>query len=123
MFRTGAQFMLLALLAGLALMNQSRTEPLASWDNAFADFLAMNSPRRAAPAPVTLVRIDDASLVKHSWPWSPLEFSVFFQSALSLKPGVVAIDQVLDWERALVLTEEQNRKLPQFETLLRHNIL
>jgi hypothetical protein len=129
MFRTGAQFMLLALLAGLALMNQSRTEPLASWDNAFADFLAMNSPRRAAPAPVTLVGIDDASLAKHPWPWSPLEFSVFFQSALPLHPGVVAIDQVLDWERAIVLTEEQNRKLPQFEMLpqfeklLRDNIL
>jgi len=115
--------MLLALLAGLALMNQSRTEPLASWDNAFADFLAMNCPRRVEPAPVTLVGIEDASLVKHPWPWSPLEFSVFFQSALALKPGVVAIDQVLDWERAIVLTEEQNRKLPQFETLLRNNIL
>ena len=42
---------------------------------------------------------------------------------MSLKPGVVAIDQVLDWERALVLPEEQNRKLPQFEKLLRNNIL
>ncbi|MEI9894120.1 MAG: hypothetical protein WDN28_09590 [Chthoniobacter sp.] len=52
MFRTGAQFMLLALLAGLALLNQSRTEPLASWDNGFADFLAMNSPRGPAPSAV-----------------------------------------------------------------------
>src|SRR5580658_1864806 len=101
MFRTGAQFMLLVLLTGLALMNQSRTEPLASWDNAFADFLAMNSRRGAALAPVTLVGINDTSLASHPWPWSPLEFSLFFQAALPLKPEVVGIDQVLDWERAI----------------------
>ncbi|MDR3403625.1 MAG: CHASE2 domain-containing protein [Chthoniobacter sp.] len=123
MFRTGAQFMLLALLAGLALFNQSRTEPLATWDNAFADFLAMNSPRKAAAAPVTLVGINDSSLVNHSWPWNPLDFSLFFQSVLPLKPGVVAMDQVLDWERAIVLPEDQNRKLPQYEKILRDNIL
>jgi len=39
MFRTGAQFMMLVLLAGLALLRESRHEPLASWDNAFTDFL------------------------------------------------------------------------------------
>lgn len=115
--------MLLALLAGLALFNQSRTEPLATWDNAFADFLAMNSPRKAAAAPVTLVGINDSSLVNHSWPWNPLDFSLFFQSVLPLKPGVVAMDQVLDWERAIVLPEDQNRKLPQYEKILRDNIL
>jgi hypothetical protein len=123
MFRTGAQFMLLALLAGLALMNQSRTEPLASWDNGFADFLAMNSPRRAPLAPLTLVGINDSSLTSKPWPWSPLEFSIFFKSALPLKPAVAAIDQVLDWERALTLPEDQNRKLPQYETLLRTSVL
>ena len=123
MFRTGAQFMLIVLLAGLALMNQSRTEPLASWDNAFADFLAMNSHRGAKPAPVTLVAIDDASLSSHPWPWSPLEFSLFFQAALPLKPEVVGIDQVLDWERAIVLPEDQNRKLAQYEKLLRGSVL
>jgi len=115
--------MLLALLAGLALMNQSRTEPLATWDNAFADFLSMNSPRKAAPAPVTLVGINDSSLVNHPWPWNPLDFSLFFQSALPLKPGVVAVDQALDWERAIVLPEDQNRKLAQYEKILRDNIL
>ncbi len=31
MFRTGAQFMFLVLLAGLALMHGSRQEPLAAW--------------------------------------------------------------------------------------------
>src|ERR1700744_5506887 len=123
MFRTGAQFMLLALLAGLALLNQAQIEPLASWDNAFADFLAMNCPRNTPPAPVTLVGINDSSLNSHPWPWSPLEYSVFFQSVLPLKPGVMAIDQVLDWEHAIVLPEDQARKLPQYEQFLRDNIL
>jgi hypothetical protein len=123
MFRTGAQFMLLVLLAGLALMNQSRTEPLASWDNAFGDFLAMNCPRQASSPPVTLVGINDSDMTRHPWPWNPLEFSVFLQSVLPAKPGVVSIDQVLDWERALVLPEDQLRKLPPYEKMLRDNIL
>lgn len=115
--------MLLALLAGLALLNQTRTEPLSAWDNAFADFLAMNSPRATRPAPLTLVGINDAYLAKDPWPWSPLEFSVFFQGALPLKPDVVAIDQVLDWERAMVLPEDQNRKLAQYAQALHSNLL
>ena len=115
--------MFLVLLAGLALMNQSRTEPLATWDNAFADFLAMNSPRQATSAPVTLVGINDSSLVNHPWPWNPLEFSVFFKSALPLKPEVLGIDQVLNWERAIILPEDQNPKLAQYEKILRGNIL
>jgi CHASE2 domain-containing sensor protein len=123
MFRTGAQFMILVLLAGLALIRESRHEPLASWDNAFADFLALNSRHGAPPAPVALVEIDDASVASHPWPWNPLDFSLFFQAVLPCKPEVVAIDQVLDWERAMVLPEDQNRKLPQYEKMLRDNIL
>ncbi len=115
--------MLLALLAGLALLNQSRTEPLSAWDNAYADFLSMNSRRGAQPAPLTLVGINDAYLAKDPWPWSPLEFSVFFQGALPLKPDVVAIDQVLDWERAMILPEDQNRKLAQYAQALHSNLL
>ncbi|EDY20499.1 hypothetical protein CfE428DRAFT_1696 [Chthoniobacter flavus Ellin428] len=131
MFRTGAQFMLLVLLAGLALLNQSQIEPLASWDNGFADFLAMNSHRGAKPTPMTLVRIDDATLASHPWPWNPLDFSLFIPAVLPLKSSVVAIDQVLDWDRAIVLPipEDPKRrpqfaeKLQQYETILRDNIL
>ena len=115
--------MLLVLLAGLALLNQSHVEPLASWDNAFADFLAMNVRHGVAPSPVTLVGIGDSSLASHPWPWNPLDYSLFFQAALPLKPDVVAIDQVLDWERVIVLPEDQNRKLAQYEKILRGNIL
>lgn len=115
--------MILVLLAGLALIRESRHEPLASWDNAFADFLAMNSRTGAKPAPMTLVSINDNCLASHPWPWNPLDFSLFFQSVLPLKPEVIALDQVLDWERAIVLPEDQNRKVAQYERILRGNIL
>lgn len=115
--------MILALLAGLALMRESLHEPLASWDNAFADFVAMHSRHGAPPAPVTLVEITDSSLTGHPWPWNPLDFSLFFQATLPYKPEVVAIDQVLDWEKSMILPEDQTRKLPQYEKILRDNIL
>ena len=110
--------MFLVLLAGLALMYESRQEPLAAWDNAFADFLAMHSRRSAPPAPVTLVAIDDSSLANHPWPWTPLDFSLFFQAVLPLKPEVFAVDEVLDWSR-FGLPEEQQRQLPADEKMLR----
>jgi len=122
MFRTGAQFMFLVLLAGLALMYESRQEPLAAWDNAFADFLAMHSPRSGAPAPVTLVAIDDASLGSHPWPWTPLDYALFFQAVLPVKPEVCAVDEVLDFAR-FGLPDEHHRKLPQYEKILRDIIL
>ena len=62
MFRTGAQFMMLVLLAGLAFLREARHEPLASWDNAFADFLAMHSRPGATPAPTVLIAINEDSL-------------------------------------------------------------
>ena len=122
MFRTGAQFMFVVLLAGLALMHGSRQEPLAAWDNAFADFLAMHSRRSAPPAPVTLVAIDDSSLGLLPWPWTPKGYAMFFQAALPLKPEVLAIDEVLDWSR-FGLPEEQQRQLPADEKMLREQIL
>jgi hypothetical protein len=122
MFRTGTQFMILLLLAGLALNMQSRLEPLASWDNAFADFLAMSSRHDTAPAPVVLVEIDDSNLASKPWPWTPLDFTLFFEAALPLQPDVLAIDEVLDWNR-FALPEDHQRKLPQYETVLRDFIL
>ena len=122
MFRSGIPNAFLTLLVGALLMLECRHEPLASWDNDFADFLARNSHRSAQPAPVTLVGIDDACLGSHPWPWTPLDFSLFFQAALPYKPEVVAIDEVLDWDR-LALAPDHQGKLPQYEKILRDAIL
>ncbi len=114
--------MFLVLLAGLALMHGSRQEPLAAWDNAFADFLAMNSRRGAPPAPVTLVGIDDSSLSTRSWPWGPLYFAIFFQAVLPFQPAVVGIDEILDW-KYFGLPEDDLQTLPQYEKMLRDQIM
>ena len=114
--------MVILLLAGLALHMQSRQEPLASWDNAFADFLAMNSLHGASPAPVVLVEIDESNIASKPWPWTPLDFTLFFQAALPQQPSVLAIDEVLDWDR-FALPEDHRRKLPQYEAVLRDYIL
>jgi len=122
MFRTGAQLFLLTLLAGLALFWEAQQEPLASWDQDFSDFLARHSRHPSPTAPLTLVEIDDASLADHPWPWSPLDFSLFFQAVLPFQPEVVATDEVLDWTRQ-ALPAEQQGKLPQYEKILRDSIL
>jgi len=114
--------MIFLLLAGLALNMQARQEPLASWDNAFADFLAMSSRHGAATAPLVLVEIDDSNLAAKPWPWTPLDFTLFFRAALPLQPDVLAIDEVLDWNR-FALPEEHQRTLPQYEMVLRDDIL
>lgn len=109
--------MILVLLAGLVLMRESRHEPLASWEDRWADFLATTSRQEQVEAPVTLVAIDDGALQEHPWPWSPLDFSLFFRAALPQSPAVLTIDEVLDWDR-FALTEAQVRALPQYEKFL-----
>lgn len=117
MFKTGAQMMLLVLLAGLVLMRESRQDPLAAWDDRWADFLATTSRQAQPEAPVTLVGINDGSLQEHPWPWSPLDFSLFFQAVIPHSPAVLAVDEVLDWSR-FGLPEKQVQKLPQYEKIL-----
>src|SRR6185503_12599037 len=117
MFKTGAQMLILVLLAGFVLMRESRQEPLASWDDHWVDFLATTSRQPQQQAPVTLVGIDDSSLSEHPWPWTPLDFSLFFQATLPHLPAVMAIDEVLDWNR-FGLSDSQTKKLPQYEKIL-----
>lgn len=122
MFRTGAQLMLLVLILGLVLMRESRQEPVSAVDSAFADFLAMNSKRLDAPAPVTLVEINDASLRDHPLPWTPLDFALFFQSANNFGPDLLATDAVLDWDESK-LPQDQQTKLEQYRKFLREHLL
>ena len=75
--------LLLTLLAGLALLWEAQREPLASWDNDFADFLARHSHHRAPPAPVTLVEIDD-----------PLESVPRVERAVAFEGGLVGSDEI-----------------------------
>lgn len=122
MSRTGAQLAILTLLAGLFLMRESRLAPVNAIEESFADFLAMNSRRTEAPAAVTLVGINEASLRDHPWPWSPLDFALFFQSASNFGPDIVATDAVLAWDPRSINAETQT-KYAQYEKILREHLL
>lgn len=122
MSRTGAQLMILTLLVGLFLMQQSRLAPTNAVEESFADFLAMNSHRTEAPAAITLVGINRSSMKEHPWPWSPLRFAQYFEAANSFKPEVVSTDAILDWRE-----QAQNPDEPgvsdQYENILRDHLL
>src|SRR5436190_2777570 len=122
MFQSGAQFMILVALVGLVLMRESRQTPIDGLDESFADFLAINARRTSEPAPVTLVGIDESSLRERPWPWTPLEFAIFFQAAEIFKPAATATNEVLHWE-AKQMAPEAARKLPQYQKILREHIL
>jgi hypothetical protein len=113
MFRSGAQLMILVLLVGLFLMRESRQAPADALEEGFADFLAMNSQRKEAPAPVTLVEINESSLRGHAWPWTPLDLRSSSRRAapFSRAPG--------DGRSAAVGSAKFNRdqqlKLPQYQ--------
>ena len=122
MFQSGAQFMILVALVGLVLMRESRQTPIDGLDESFADFLAINSRRTEEPAPVTLVGIDEGSLKEHPWPWTPLDFALFFEAAEVFKPAASATSEVLHWNPKQ-MTPEAARKLPQYQKILREHVL
>jgi len=122
MFRTGTQLMILTLLVGLFLMRESTREPAANVDESFADFLAMNAKRNEQSAPVTLVQMNEASLRQHPLPWSPLDYAVFFQSALGFRPESLATDEILSWDLK-GMSSEQAEKTTQFGQMLREQVL
>ena len=122
MSRTGAQLAILTLLVGLFVMRESRLAPVDAFEEGFADFLAMNSRRTEAPAAVTLVGINEASLRDHPWPWSPLDYALFFQSAGNFGPDIVATDAVLAWDPQAMSPDTQT-KYSQYEKILREHLL
>lgn len=122
MFRTGTQLMILVLLVGLFLMRESRMAPMRALEEGFADFLAMNSPRKELPPSITLVEIDESSLRDHPWPWTPLDFALFFQAASGFRPELLATDEILRWNPRS-LSRDQRQKLPQYQKILREHVL
>ena len=115
MFRTGAQLFLLTTIVGLLLMREATRDPVLRLEQSFADFLAMNAQRQEPPPRLTLVRIDGAYLQAHPWPWSPIDFALFFQSANDFHPEVLATDEILNWDLS--------GKNAQYAQILREHVL
>ncbi len=124
MHRSAAQYSILVLLLGIFLMREAATPPTSFVDSVFVDWVAANTARKIAPAPLTLIEINDSSTEKkHSWPWSPLDFGLFLQAVLPFNPGVIAIEQVLDWRLDPKLSIDARQKQQQYEKILHDFIL
>ncbi len=120
MLRVRIHFVILVLLMGVVLLRESRQQPMREIDESFGDFLARNSQRTEKSAPATLIAIDESSLKDHPWPWTPLDFALFFQSANSFAPDALATDEILRWESD---NPSQQAKLPQYKKFLREHLL
>ena len=134
MFRTGAQMSILVLLTGLFLFWTAQAGHMKAVDDAISGRAALLDgmarqlaaekgwARKPAIAPVCLVAIDDNSVANHPWPWTPLDFSLFAQAIVPFGPEVIAISEVLDWDRSNIAAADR-QKLPQYEKILHDSLL
>ena len=111
-------YALLVLLAGASLIREAAVGRLARADERWSDLLARLASPKSATAPVTLVEISDETLIKHAWPWGPDDFALFFHAALPFQPAVLALGEILDFERDLLAERD-----PVFERMLRDHVL
>jgi hypothetical protein len=116
MRRTRALLALLILLAGLFLTRESRFEPGRSIDGAFRDWLVAQTRGLEPSRDLILVKITDATLERRGWPWSPLDYALFMQAALTCQPSVIAIEPVLEWRPQEL--GEAAAKQQQYERIL-----
>ena len=111
------QFLIILFLVGLVLMRESRLAPLNRVEAAFSTWLAANAPGKPEPAPLALVRVTDEDLAAHAWPWSPVDFSIFVNAALSFQPPVIAMEPVLAWgspdAQGISLLHNQTLRVPK----------
>src|SRR5688572_18852700 len=121
MFRTGAQLIFLTLIVGVVLLRESEREPLAGANERFTDFLAANARRTEKAPPVTLVGIDDVSLKEHPRPWTPGDYALFFNAAVTFNPEVIATDEILDWKLENA-SPESAETFTQYAQILRENV-
>ena len=111
------QFLFLIFMVGLVLMHESRTAPLNAVEAAFSRWLSVNASRHPEVAPLVLVQISDEDLGAHPWPWSPVDYSLFFGASLPFQPPVLAVEPVLAWKAAepqqLSLLHNQTLRAPK----------
>ena len=89
----------LAAMACATLMSVAGIVFLATADTLAAWFVGGGS-RQPEVAPLVLVEISEEDLGAHPWPWSPVDYSLFFGAALPFQPPVLAVEPVLAWKTA-----------------------
>lgn len=116
MRRRGAfLFPLLVLFAGASLFREAAVGWLVPAEEAWEAVLARRLTYTGPKPEVTVVEIQDATLLKHVWPWTAEDVAVFFNSALPTKPGgkpyepaVIGVEPLLDFERGALAGGEPN---------------
>jgi hypothetical protein len=122
MLRARLQFVLLILVFGFVVSRESQKDPLQKWDSKFAGWMHRLPSTPLPVAPVTLVEINDESLQQHPWPWTPLDFALFFQAANGFHPDLIAASELFHWNDPSP-SETTQSKLPQYRKLLRDHLL
>jgi CHASE2 domain len=120
MLRRGALlFPLLVLLAGASLIREAAVGVLADAETHWRGLLGRHATAPATKQ-VTLIEINDETLLKHVWPWAAADFAVFFHAALPMEPSGVAVEPVLDAYRGALAGEDRDK---MYEKMLHDGIL
>ncbi|HEX4086060.1 MAG TPA: CHASE2 domain-containing protein [Chthoniobacteraceae bacterium] len=122
MRNTLPQCLFAVLAVGVLLLRESHAPPLAGIEETFINWLAANSDAQHGEAPVTLVEINDNSMLYYPLPWSPLNYADFLDGVLQFQARVAAVEPVLIWNEK-TMTEAQALEQPQYEKLLHYRIL
>lgn len=120
MLRRGALlFPFLVVIAGASLIREAADGVLAVGEDHWKGFLARQATAPAAKG-LTLVEINDETLLKHVWPWAAADFAVFFHASLPFKPSALAVEPVLDSYRGALAGED---RVEIYEKMLHDGIL
>ncbi len=90
---------LFLILCGLFLLREMEHPVVRAVDARFHDWVAAQGKSPARRSALTIVEINDASMVRDAgWPWRPLDYALFLKAVLPARPGVVGIEPILHWE-------------------------
>lgn len=117
--RRGAFFYaLLVFLAGASLIREAALGRLARVEEAWTAWVARVASPTFPPSRVTLVEINEDTMGKHDWPWAPDDFAVFFHAVLPFEPAVIALGEILDFDRSILVERD-----PVYERMLKDHVL
>ena len=119
MLRRGSLiYALLVFLAGASLIREAAFGRLARLDERWWALVAKLGTPHATASKLTLVEITGDTLSKHPWPWGPDDFALFFHAALPFEPAVLAVEPVVNFDRATAAEKD-----PVFEKMLHDHVL
>jgi hypothetical protein len=118
MIRLGAQFAAVVILFGALVAREFRLQPLAGLEEMWRDLLSRGSATAGVPASgIVQVEIEETALDDLGWPWAPLDFAVFLQSAIPLDPPIIAVEAPFSFDPTRLKPDVAER-LPQYQGML-----